>query len=275
MTPLKAHWECWSDCNLHCGFCFRTRSQPLKTDCAKAMISSLSDCGFRDIAFAGGDPSLRSDISSLIEFAHSECSLNVEVQTNAHVFERVFLSSFDHIKLFGFSLDGPSGEVHDTIRSTKGNFDRVLSAIELCDEMQKSYVVRTVVTKENIDLIFDMLPLLSGRKFLKKWSLLEFSPIGDGFANRDQYELNNRKYLEVSSIIKNSTKFPVDVFENKNKGGIYFLIKTNGDVYTTEDNFEGEEYSSIGNVKKDGVNFCLEKLNITQNRHNERYESLI
>lgn len=25
----KLHWECWSDCNLHCKFCYRTVDTPL------------------------------------------------------------------------------------------------------------------------------------------------------------------------------------------------------------------------------------------------------
>src|SRR5206468_9954060 len=92
---------------------------------AKNLISSVSTSGVQTIVFAGGDPSIRPDISSLIRFAR-ELALRVEVQTNAHHTPKEFLKELQSVELVGLSLHGPNAAVHDAFRNKIGNFERVL-----------------------------------------------------------------------------------------------------------------------------------------------------
>ncbi len=270
---IKAHWECWQDCNLHCAFCYRMKGEPLETADAIQMLSQIQSVGFRDIAFVGGDPSLRTDIGELITEA-KRLGFNVEVQTNAHLFDRAFKNSFSDISLFGFSLDGPTPQIHDTIRGTKDNYRRVIDAIEDCEASQKSYVVRTVINRMNCEQASDIVEILNTKKYIKKWSLLEFSPIGEGFTNRERFAIDNELFKSVATRIKDECDIAVDVYENSKKGGTYCLIKPNGDVYGTTDGFEGVEFPSVGNVITDGIEACLENLNFSETNHIDRYDTM-
>src|SRR5215472_11967938 len=122
---IKVHWECWSNCNLPCEFCYRTLGQALPTDEAKRLISAVRTGGVETIVFAGGDPSIRPDICELVSSAREQ-ALNVEVQTNAQYTSEEFLHALRTVQLVGLSLDGPNQDVHDAFRGKPGNFERVL-----------------------------------------------------------------------------------------------------------------------------------------------------
>ena len=66
---VTVHWECWSECNLNCPFCYRTVSQPLDTRAAERLLAHIAASGVENIVFGGGDPSLRPDLIQLFETA--------------------------------------------------------------------------------------------------------------------------------------------------------------------------------------------------------------
>ena len=271
---IKAHWECWDRCNLHCRFCYRMKEAPLETTQALRMISMLAQAGMRQLVFAGGDPSLRADIAELT--AHARASgLQVEVQTNAHLFTRVFVPILDQVDLFGFSLDSGHAAEHDTLRGGAGNHDRVLRAIAVCEAAGRPYVVRTMCSALNADGALAVGGLLEGKQWLRRWSVVEFSPVGEGFANRSAFEMHSDAFRVVSESAR--ARFPaltIDSYPNTSKGGVYFLLKPNGDAYTTVRDFAGPEYVAAGNLHSDGVEACLSRLEINTSAHLSRYGSL-
>lgn len=272
---LKAHWEAWDACNLHCGFCYRTTKSPLATAEAERMISSLAAAEIGQIVFAGGDPSLRPDIGALIGLAR-RLGMKVEVQTNAHLFARVFAPVLPHVDLFGFSLDAGDAATHDALRGTRDNFRRVVEAMDMCDTAGRPYVVRTVCSARNADALCDVGRLLVGRGSLRKWSVVQFSAIGEGYRNRGSYELSETAFRQVvADVGLRLPSIPLGSYANAEKGGVYFLIKPNGDAYTTTTDFAGEEYGSVGNVLSDGVEACLAQLEIDATAHQRRYRTLI
>lgn len=272
---LKAHWECWSKCNLKCGFCYRMRAAPLSTANGHRLVDALADYGIRELVFAGGDPSLRPDIRELVGHCVAR-GVRVEIQTNAQRFETAFASWLNEVDLFGFSLDAPTAEMHDRLRGRKGNHSRVLNALNSCDAEKTRYVVRTVLMRESLHRVAEIAPILVGRPGLIRWSLLAFSPVGDGFVNRDRFALDEPRLASEASAIKEAwPSLPVDVFLEGSKGRIYFLIKPNGDVYTTQTGFSGAEYASVGNVLADGVDTCLKRLSLDSGAHLARYGGLM
>jgi hypothetical protein len=251
------------------------RAKPLDTESGKRLLSNLSASGFRDICFAGGDPFLRKDIGDLIIFSKS-IGLNVEVQTNCEIApdsEEQFLC---HIDLFGFSIDGASAATHDSMRGKRGNFDRVLTLIDIAEKMGIRFIVRTVVTRQNIENIAGIGDRIRHFKNLVKWCLVEFSEVGDGYVNSKKYKLNEGEFNKITNEIRICyDKFiTIDVYKNADKKNVYFLIKPNGDVYTTGVVDKGGLYSVIGNALRDPIEVIVEKIQIDATSHEYRYAKL-
>lgn len=193
----KVHWECWSDCNLNCPFCYRTRGTPLKTDHAEKLLAAIAASGVKTVVFAGGDPSLRRDIGYLLAYAR-ELGLITEVHTNGQYAPeryRLALTGSDYV---GLSLDGPIAELHDSFRGKPGNFKRVLDLFDFLEEAAIPMIVRTVVARPNYTRVADIGGLLARRRNLISWNLLEFSPVGSGYRNRLHYQLDRTQFNEAA-----------------------------------------------------------------------------
>lgn len=272
---IKAHWEAWSRCNLRCGFCYRMRAKPLDTDSAKTLLSNLVAANFRDICFAGGDPLLRKDIGVLVLFAKS-IGLNVEVQTNSEIALDVGTEFLRNIDLFGFSIDGANAATHDAMRGKSGNFDRVFAFMDIAERLGIRFIVRTVVTRQNTENIIGIGEKIRYYRSLVKWCLVEFSEVGDGYKNSAKYQLREGEFLELANKIKSIyiNCIAIDVYQNAEKKNVYFLVKPNGDVYTTGVVDKRGSYSVVGNAVHDPIDIIIDNIHINGASHEDRYAKL-
>lgn len=272
---VKVHWECWSQCNLGCAFCYRSLDSPLNSADAIRMIGLVAFSGVEAIVFAGGDPTLRKDLPELITHA-SSLGLSVEVQTNAHFLpapmKKVLLGA--HTSLIGLSLDGGSARSHDSMRSTRGNFHRVISLLSQCEEVGKPVIVRTVVTRQNREELASIAKLLSQYANVIRWSLMEFTPIGAGYVNSSLFALSDDDYVEAADAARlaYTGHARVDLFAGSSKMGTYALIKPNGDLYGISEVTEGA-YPIVGNFLTDHLSDLADSLPFNKAHHELRYGS--
>jgi len=196
LGAYKVHWECWSECNLSCQFCYRTRGVPLETPDAKRLLAAVAVAGAETIVFAGGDPSLRRDIGHLLRRARA-LGLTTEVQTNAHHAPADVRQALIEADSVGLSLDGPTAEVHDPFRSKRGNFARVFDVLDVLERAGVPVPVRTVVAQPSFRQLAEIGELLLPYGNVAFWHLLEFSAVGTGYHNRHLYELERGLFDEV------------------------------------------------------------------------------
>ena len=222
---LKVHWECWSDCNLHCRFCFRMRGPPLDTTAGKYLVRAVKSSGARGIAFVGGDPSLRPDIAELINDARN-LGLWIEVQTNGHQQPEPFLSALLSVNSVGVSLDGPDPETHDRFRDQPGNFDRVTSLLRFLQRHGIPVVVRSIVALHNHKNLVGLAAVLSRFGNVVRWVLMEFVPVGEGYANREEYLLDRNSFSGIVSQARAlaDARLTVDTYYRENHSGTYGLL---------------------------------------------------
>jgi MoaA/NifB/PqqE/SkfB family radical SAM enzyme len=269
---VKVHWECWSDCNLPCEFCYRTLGSPLSTSQAEILISAVVAGGARTLVFAGGDPSIRPDIDTLIRRAHQH-GLLVEVQTNAHHTPKKFLDELRSVEHVGLSLDGPNALVHDAFRKKPGNFERVLKLLDQLNRWKVPVLVRTVVAKSNHRSIHLIGPILQNMENLVRWSLLEFSPVGEGYLNRESYQLDRTQFRGAAErargIFPQTSK--IDVYEAEAKAGTYALITPGGDVYGTTVPTNDGRFPTIGSILQEHLSTLASKLPFSKELHLKRY----
>jgi len=275
---IKAHWECWSDCNLRCGFCFRTKGRPLDTEQASQLVRALAGGGVSSVVFAGGDPALRSDLLEIVTLSRA-LGLGVEIQTNGHAVDSNFFKCLLLSDRVSLSIDGPSADAHDQLRGRRRNFERVLSLLASLGQHDIPVSVRTVVTVRNVSLISEIGELLSGFASIEKWRLLEFTPVEGGWSSRRHYELPPVEFENAVEVARNSYRGSglVDCLTTLDKVGAYMMISPEGYVYGTTERayFVTGQHEFIGNLLDSHLVDLAENLPLNPDRHVSRYRTPI
>lgn len=269
---VKAHWECWTNCNLSCAFCYRTREVPMDTVAAAAVLRAIRFGGVERIVFAGGDPSIRADVPELVRLC--QClGMSVEIQTNAQRISPEFLGTLSDCRLVGVSLDGPTAEVHDRIREMAGNFDRTMKLIEHLERNCRRVVVRTMVCKGNAETMDRIGRLLSSYTCIVRWSVVEFSAVGQGALNRETYAVSQERFEEAGRVaqVNYTGGAEVDVYANHQKTGAYLLVTAAGRAYTTVGTLQGLHYPTSGSLLTDHLTSITKELKFSSELHQIRY----
>jgi len=270
----KAHWECWSECNLPCAFCFRTTGAPLDTDCAVSLLRALSAGKVRAVVFAGGDPSLRGDLAEIVSEAIS-LGLAVQVQTNGQHVTRSFLGVLGRCEYVGLSIDGPDADTHDSFRGKRGNFRQVMALLGQLDVLGVPVSVRTVVSRENYRVIPRIAQLIMEHPNVICWKLLEFTAIGQGRVNQDRYAMPPALFEQVVRIAENELdgeRGLLEVLRNVDKIGIYMMISPQGFVYGTTETalMQAGHHHYIGSILSDHLEDLARSIPFSSSRPDRR-----
>lgn len=272
----KLHWECWADCNLHCNFCYRSVDAPLNTKDAIRLISICKAAGIERFVFAGGDPSLRKDLPSLIEHAYS-IGLSVELQSNFQKFDAAIKNkiSSGKVSLTGISLDGSTAVEHDKFRSTRGNFTAVMHALSFHEEKNRPVILRTVASKKNLEKVGDIARLISSYKSIRRWSILEFTPMGEGFKNKAEHSLTPSQFDQFAddATLSYSGHAEIDIYRASAKEGTYGLVTPSGHLYGVGAPTNNGNYPRVGSMLTTHLADLARMLPFTAENHLERYGS--
>ena len=153
-----------SRCNALCQTCFYHEELNRPGDMTFVQIEKVSRTmpSITDLWLSGGEPTLRHDISQIIDmFVANNCVKRVIIPTNGLIKSRVCdmvdaaLSNNPTIDLYlNIALDG-YGKTHDRIRGVPGNWEKTLDCIESLYPLKEKYAdrfrlnVNTVVCAEN------------------------------------------------------------------------------------------------------------------------------
>jgi len=158
-------WNITRTCNLHCVHCY-TDSDNLKYDGeltheeALKMIDELSDFGIPSLLFSGGEPFMRKDLFSLLEYA-SKKNVRPVISTNGTLIDRETAQRVKDsgVVYVGISLDGLE-YINDKFRGVEGAFGRTMKGFDNCRAVGQRVGLRLTLTERNyLDLhgIFDFI----------------------------------------------------------------------------------------------------------------------
>ncbi|NQT40038.1 MAG: radical SAM protein [Planctomycetes bacterium] len=161
--PQAVQWISTSACDLRCPHCYSCAGpksdRELTTDEAKRLIvDELVELDRPTLVIAGGEPLLRADFAEIVQHAHGR-DVPWALHTHGGHVERLLdvFRNFPPV-MVAVSLDGPR-EYHDTFRGRRGCFDQALTAIRALKGIGcKEVVAGTTVTRQNADLLADMVP---------------------------------------------------------------------------------------------------------------------
>lgn len=153
-----------SRCNLKCIHCYAAGNvgdeKGLSGKKVHNLIDELAGMNGRAITFSGGEPLLRKDWYEVLE--HAVEQLRVTLNTNATLIDvktAALLSNIDPSSV-QISLDGPTPEIHDSIRG-KGSFDSSVRGIRTLQDagLGDKVIISMTLMKQNIASAPEMISL--------------------------------------------------------------------------------------------------------------------
>lgn len=265
----KAHWECWSHCNLRCGFCYRTTGRPLRTVEALRLTHAVKTGGAASLVFAGGDPTLRTDLPELVSYART-IGLVPIVHTNMHRASEDIWTAFTQCDHIGISIDSPVAEEHDKLRGRAGNFARVLDALGRCTQEGIRVSVRTVVNATNMHSIQAIGSLLQRYGCVRNWKLLEFSAIEGGWHTRSRFQISSAEFDRVFESARRAYEpSAIEALRTSDKVDAYMMISPDAQVYgvTNDASIRLGKHEFVGSILNDHLSLISAHLSIDPQRH--------
>lgn len=161
-APLFCGHKLTYKCNLRCKMCpfWKRTNKDLSIEQEKAILRRIYDSGACAIAFEGGEPLLRKDLSKILAYSRS-LPLQTSLVTNGTLLE----SKIDEIAQYingaiYVSLDGLE-KTHDTIRGVNGCFKKAIQGITAASK-KVSVTINTTIMNENIHEIEELVKLAKG-----------------------------------------------------------------------------------------------------------------
>jgi radical SAM protein with 4Fe4S-binding SPASM domain len=158
-------WSTTRTCNLNCVHCYtdscnRKYEGEMNTEEGRALIDDLAVFGIPSLLFSGGEPLMRKDIFTLIEYAANK-KIRPVLSTNGTLIDRRKAQNIKDagIVYVGISLDGME-DVNDHFRGVQGAFGKAMKGFENCAAVGQRVGLRLTLTKRNymdLDLIFDFI----------------------------------------------------------------------------------------------------------------------
>jgi len=209
--PVLVFWETTKACQLKCKHCraeaiLQALPGELSTEEGKALIDSLTDFGrpYPILILTGGDPLMRKDIFELIEYAVEKgirvgLAPAVTPLLTEETIERIAESG---VRAVSISLDSPFPEVHDAIRGIEGTWERTVWAIKEFLKHGLAVQVNTVVMRETIEGLPEMVKLLKDLG-VEIWEVFYFVPTGRGNFESD---LRPEEWEDVTHFLYEASK---------------------------------------------------------------------
>ena len=158
-APLFCGHKLTYNCNLKCKMCpfWKRSTTDLSTENEKTILRRIYDSGVCGIAFEGGEPLLRKDLSEILDYSRS-LPLQTSLITNGTLLE----SKIDEIARYinggiYVSLDGIE-KTHDIIRGVSGCFKKAIGGISAASK-KIPVAINTTIMAENIHEIEDLVKL--------------------------------------------------------------------------------------------------------------------
>ena len=144
-------------CQCRCVHCYAhdelsaSKNNELTTDELIQLLKDIKKIGATEIIFTGGEPLLREDILTLINYAH-KMGLVTRLITNGIMLDDAFVGDLKKAGLSwcSISIDSPKPEAHDRFRGYPGCFNKAMKGFQLLSKNKIPFSIIAVARKELI-----------------------------------------------------------------------------------------------------------------------------
>lgn len=200
LTPLSAFLAVTGDCPANCSYCSmkgRRLGRPLTTEQWLAVVDQTLRLGTSLIAFTGGEPLLRPDLSALVLAAH-QGGAEVQLFTSGIGATKSRFAALRNAGLWaiGVSLDRADRDSVNKQCGVSGAFESAINAVELARNAGFYTFINAVVGRETVvSGEYRQLYELARRLEVHELRLIEPLPCGQLAAGD-----NNNCFLEPAHI---------------------------------------------------------------------------
>ncbi len=228
ISPYKIELRPTDKCNLRCLTCYsrlkkRFERQELPLEKYIEIIKEAGKIGVRRFHISGnvGEPLFRKEKTFRIMKEIKEQGMVGSLVTNGTLFSRNMIYSLVRVEwdqIF-FSLDGPSAQVHDSIKRVKGSFNKVIKAVKRFQKFKKklgkdkpTITITLVINSKNYNKIVDLFHLSHNLKvkniFLQPLVANKENPLSKELILSEKQRVNLQEELEKASQL--AKKYEID-----------------------------------------------------------------
>ncbi|MED1470897.1 TIGR04053 family radical SAM/SPASM domain-containing protein [Bacillus salipaludis] len=185
-NPFIVIWEVTRACQLKCVHCradaqLTPHPRELTHEEGLNLIDQIFELDNPMLVFTGGDCMMREDLFELADYAVKKgMRVSMTPSATANVIkERMERAKAVGLSRWGFSLDGPTPEIHDHFRGTPGSFHLTLEKINYLNELNMPLQINTVISRYNYDSLEEMAKLVGELKAVM-WYIFLLVPTGRG-----------------------------------------------------------------------------------------------
>lgn len=191
--PEGVTFELTYGCNLRCVHCYnpthRMLPHELTTSEVYSILDQIADLGVLDIAFTGGEPSIRPDIVPILRHARSR-GLVIQLLTNATRITSAFALVLREVGVsqVNVSVYGATESTYERMTGTSGSYAVFLQGLRCLADFRLPVTVRMPVTTVNRHEIADCRALVERHGFKFQYCL-DLMPKTDGDVSPLRYRL--------------------------------------------------------------------------------------
>jgi MoaA/NifB/PqqE/SkfB family radical SAM enzyme len=253
----RVNWSISNACPMICKGCYNPFvAQTLELDEAIKVLANLKAHGTKAIMFTGGDPLLWEGIDELLARAKA-LEFTVGLDTTGHVASPDRLADLArHVDTFGVPLDGASEESIRRFRRGPSTsiLEKITANLDILSSLGAHVRVHTVVHRENIQELPQILDMLQRFPSVTQWALYQY------WGRRASERINRSMDIETTDFnfaAASLQETPVEIlpYAAKRREMTNFIIQASGQV-TTSGSQPGEEFL-IGNLLQRTVSEIL------------------
>ena len=170
--PLSVYLSVTDRCPHACEYCnIPNRAlREMTTEEIISLVRQVKNTGAERLQLVGGEPLLRKDIGTIINYAKDE-GLYVTASSTGFFPEKI--EAIKNIDLIFLSFDGDE-RIHDAHKG-RGTYARLMETIRICKVLGVNFMTTTVITKLNKDTIDFILQTARANNFMTVFQPLYYT----------------------------------------------------------------------------------------------------
>lgn len=238
MLPTSIDLRVTARCQLRCDFCFGTkcRGQGLTINEWCALLDEFEKRGVRFLVITGGEPTLYSDIISLLKYGKQK-KFNIILSSNG--LSENLIDCCQYVDVLSLPMDGYDFDSCHSMRGLNNmQYRRVLNNMGLIKKAFPKIKIKigTVVTKKNISKLDDIYHKICDVADI--WKLYQVSPHENNkeIFSRDLEVADSYFTTVCDSLFKQyGKKTYIQFYRNSERSKKYLFCEPNGDAMVIED----------------------------------------
>lgn len=278
ISNLKINFHLFEKCNMCCQFCYRDKSKNVDIqtfEVYKKIIDRLHEIGFKQINFAGGEPTLFSDLIKLLEYSYKLGFTN-SIISNGYIEDKNNLEKFvneilKYVDVYGISVDSLDENINLNIgryfifKKEFVSLNDIYRIYTCVKNNNKKFKINTVVSCFNKN-DESLLKIFEKGIIVDRWKILRVHKSPNIIKS---FFVDDNEYFNFVQRIKNKCSNICE--ENKDDMvNSYLMIDGNGNLSVDSTNKIFKKINIFESSNLDIINFIND--NLDEQKYLKRYK---